>query len=258
MGNFLFLYLVCNARTKSLKILLALIAVALFSLSYHKAIVIFFIISLFLMHTVKHYGFFLDKKKYIMLVLLFFVGLGCLSLLLLLTTTRKTYCLDAKDRISCAMASNSYKTLEYIRENHYFSYGMSSFGFFIKKWECGRKKLYRISYNLTFGAPIDTELLPATSCPTPCPVSLYADFRWFSLLFIFVLGAFLKLYDNTMINYLETEKDNSFSTAAYVLSMIFSLIFCMDCIGSAILSGGFGPMAFLSILGIKYGPSKNV
>ncbi len=156
-------------------------------------------------------------------------------------------------RLSSNIAELSYITLDFAQNFNYCTYGESSFHTLIRNPKFV-PKLDKISMNLWHGMDPFYDYAGINQANTPCPVGLYVDFRWFSLIFAFILGFCLQYYDKRCRHIAECINWQLCDTCffvSYIACILSSLSFCIATVGSAFLAGGVGLMLVLSIVFFK-------
>lgn len=204
-------------------------------------------------YIVIHKGFFIKFRYAILCSILVFLAI-CASVTIYngSNVSYKNLVMGSYERIFSTEPKLSYPTLVYIDKKEGFGYGRHSFGSLFRKRK-GEEPLSRKTLRLFSGT---SELPPRGCANTACLVPLYADFRFFGLIFALLLGYFLRLYDNTiqsvLLGFGLENGIKSLCFCSYMASVVLSLNFDLTNFGTSLLSGGMFATAFLATIAAKW------
>ena len=247
---------VFSLKNKYLKIFFWLLGFCVLLIPLHKSLVFFYCLicffSWFLVRTNNHLVLKL-KTIFIFVSFVYFCiwSIFCVfnkSILPLSSILARTF---------TSVKKISY--LNYAYKNKVYTYGSSSFAkvyhLFSKDGRIALdKKIMSLYSNVD-----ESKLLPGAGANTPAPIPLYEDFRWFALIFAFLLGMYLKTLDELMINFCKNNKITAPITVSYSCCLVGSSMFMVTAMGTTLLSGGmflYSVLLFL-LINLDRNPKKS-
>lgn len=236
----LFVYTLILVKTKSkmVRCFLFLLFVALLCLPMHKTLVFYFFLVLILCSLLK-------KQEKIKNIFIFGIVIFILCFCTICMFNKRLLSYESVIRRGFKLpAKISYLTLNWAKEQKYITYGSSSFGSLIKSTELTLNKKTMNLYNGDDVNKRDT----LGGANTPMPIPLYVDFQYGALIFAFLLGFCLRIYDEIALLHFRKCGYTTCTTLAYCCSLVLSLQFNITALGTALLSGGVFFYAILTFI----------
>lgn len=228
---FVYTLILIKIKNKMVRCFLFLLFVAILSMPMHKSLVFYFLLMLALYSLLKKQ----EKIKNVFILggMILFFGFFIMCMF----NKRLVFYKKFSSRCFSAVSKISYLTLNWAKEQKYITYGSSSFGSLIKSTELPLAKKTMNLYNKKNVNSRDS--LSGAGANTPMPIPLYVDFRYGALIFAFLLGFCLRIYDEIALLHFRKCGYTTCTALAYCCSLVLSLQFNITALGTALLSGGF-------------------